>query len=74
MFDSDRDNMILILMEELDPSNVPPRLRIQMERQTYIEWPGDNEVGQHLFWAKLNQSLSRPVTRFTIDLESFSMH
>ena len=66
IFDEDQDNMILISIEELNPSGIPQRLRLQMERQTYIEWSWNNAVGQHLFWVQLSRSLSKPSPRFNI--------
>ena len=56
----DLDNLILVLLEEIDDCNLSPRLRLQMKRQTYIEWPECNETGQHLFWAKLCEALKQP--------------
>ena len=60
IFENDRDNLILVLLEEIDDCNLSPRLRLQMKRQTYIEWPADSETGQQLFWAKLGEALKKP--------------
>ena len=59
LFEVDRDNMIMILIEEIEDCNIPPRLKLQMARQTYIEWPGESKQGEELFWKLLNQSLSK---------------
>ena len=38
-----------------------PRLRLQMARQSYVEWPpGGSEMGEQLFWAQLRQALGKP--------------
>ena len=65
LFESDHDNVILVLLEELSDCNVSPRLKIQMQRQTYIEWPADSVTGQQLFWAKLGQAITRSTTGVT---------
>ena len=44
-------------------ANMTPRLRLQMARQTYVEWPpGGSEVAEQLFWAQLRQALGRRTT------------
>ena len=48
LFAEDRDNLVLVLIEEIDDDNMSPRLRLQMQRQTYIEWT-TNPIGQQLF-------------------------
>lgn len=55
---SDFDNLVLVLLEEIHESNLPPRLRFQMERQTYLEWT-DRGVGQQLFWERLKVALDK---------------
>jgi toll-like receptor 13 len=59
LFTEEWDNVILVLMEEVAEINQSPRLKLQMQRQTYIEWT-DSEVGQQLFWARLRQALRGP--------------
>ena len=56
VFTEGRDNLILVLLEEIDERLVTPRLRFQLKTQTYIEWT-NNEVGQTLFWKKLAGSI-----------------
>ena len=63
MFETNHDNVVLVLLEELSDCNVSPRLKIQMQKQTYIEWPADSVTGQQLFWAKLSQTLNRSSTQ-----------
>ena len=60
LFEMDRDNVVLVLLEEILDHNLSPRLRLQLQRQTYIEWPGYSDAGQQLFWAKLSQALAKP--------------
>lgn len=55
---SDRDNLVLVLLEEIHEANLPPRLKLQMEKQTYIEWT-DCAVGQQLFWERLRLALDK---------------
>ena len=55
----DRKNLIVVLMEELSECNTSSRLRLQMERETYVEWTEDL-AGQQLFWARLRLALRRP--------------
>ena len=77
IFENDRDNLILVLLEEIDDCNLSPRLRLQMKRQTYIEWSADNETGQQLFWAKLGEALKKPSNSIVsappgnLDLQNF---
>jgi len=59
LLEQDRDNLVLVMFDDIDEDNISPRLRLQMHRQTYIEWT-DNVVGQQLFWARLGQALRRP--------------
>ena len=58
----DRNNLILVLMEEIAEVNKTPRLRLQMQTQTYVEWTS-SEVGQQLFWARLTQAMRRRAER-----------
>src|SRR6218665_1492466 len=60
MLENDRDNLVLILLEEIDDENLSPRLKLQMEKQTYLEWTSSSEVGRQLFWDRLRQAVSRP--------------
>ena len=66
LFRDDINSLILVLLEEIDDVNMTPRLRLQMARQTYVEWT-DNPVGQQLFWAKLTQALTSPLTSVRMD-------
>ena len=76
LFQSDMDNMIVVLMEEIAECNLNPRLRLQLERQTYIEW-SESEIGQQLFWSRLKQALSKPADSLVnqpINAEQFYEH
>lgn len=57
LFEEDRDNLILVLLEEIAEINMNPRLQLQMQRKTYVEWT-ENPFGQQLFWGKLRQALT----------------
>ncbi|ELT91250.1 hypothetical protein CAPTEDRAFT_65706, partial [Capitella teleta] len=52
VMDSDNDNVILAMMEDIEPINLNPRLALLMKRRTYLEWTEDAD-GQRLFWVKL---------------------
>ena len=66
LFRDDTNSLMLVLLEDIDDVNMSPRLRLQMARQTYAEWT-DNPVGQQLFWAKLMQALTVPLTSVRMD-------
>ena len=66
LFRDDTNSLILVLLEDIDDVNMSPRLRLQMARQTYVEWT-DNHVGQQLFWAKLIRALTAPMTSVTMN-------
>src|SRR6218665_736468 len=60
LMEEDRDSLVLILLEEIADCNLTPRLQIQMQRRTYIEWTKQSNVGQQLFWANLKHALDKP--------------
>ena len=66
LFRDDTNSLILVLLEDIDDVNMSPRLRLQMARQTYVEWT-DNPVGQQLFWVKLTRALTAPFTSVRMD-------
>ena len=59
LLQEDRNNLVLVVLEEIAEVNMSPRLRLQMQRQTYIEWT-DSVMGQQVFWARLGKALRRP--------------
>ena len=61
LFRDDTNSLMLVLLEDIDDVNMSPRLRLQMARQTYVEWT-ENHVGQQFFWAKLAKALIAPLT------------
>ena len=66
LFRDDANSLMLVLLEDIDDVNMTPRLRLQMARQTYVEWT-NNPVGQQLFWAKLTRVLTAPLTSVRMD-------
>ena len=60
LFADDRNALIMVLLEDLRPENITPRLAMQMKRQTFVMWT-DNEMGRKLFWKKLHRALRRAV-------------
>src|SRR6218665_27766 len=67
VFQDDRDNLILVMLEEIPDCNMSPRLRMLTERQTYVQWV-DHELGKQLFWVKLRQALAKPTESVTDSL------
>ena len=63
LFEDDRDNLILVLLEEIADCNMNPRIQLLMQNKTYIEWT-DNHIGQQLFWARLRQVLAKQSNSF----------
>ena len=61
LFAEDRDNLVLILKEELISDLITPRLALQMKQTTYIAWE-ETVMGQKVFWEKLARSINKPVT------------
>ncbi len=59
-------------------ANMTPRLRLQMARQTYVEWPpGGSEMGEQLFWAQLRQAPARPsssIVNSPVSAQLFAAH
>src|SRR6218665_3460163 len=64
LMEEDRDSLVLILLDEIADCNLTPRLAIQMQRRTYIEWTKQSNVGQQLFWANLKHALAKPSDSF----------
>ncbi|KAK2163292.1 hypothetical protein LSH36_82g03055 [Paralvinella palmiformis] len=60
---ADRNALVLVLLERLHRRNLTPRLLLQMQQQTYLEWTEDPSR-QRLFWKKLRRSLQKPVDSF----------
>ena len=56
LFDIDRDSVVLVLLEEIADCNLSPRLRLQLQRQTYIEWPANNQTGLAALLGKAHSS------------------
>jgi hypothetical protein len=50
--DTDSDNVILALMEDILPINLNPRLALLLRRKGRLRWT-DHPDGQRLFWKKL---------------------
>ncbi|XP_023930402.1 toll-like receptor 13 [Lingula anatina] len=56
LFDENKDILVLILLEDIKPENLSNRLTLLLRKQTYIEWPREEE-GQELFWERVKASL-----------------
>ncbi|XP_013383996.1 toll-like receptor 13 [Lingula anatina] len=59
LFDENKDILVLILLEDIKPENLSNRLTLLLRKQTYIEWPSEEE-GQELFWERVKAALRRP--------------
>ena len=60
LFEKDRDNVILVMLEDISEENLNPRLRFQIQRRSYVEWTPNCVLGQHFFFAKLKRALTTP--------------
>ena len=60
LFSFGKDVIILVILEDLPPSNVAHSRTLQtlLATKTYLQWPG--EEGRELFWQKLTAALRRP--------------
>ncbi|ELU06636.1 hypothetical protein CAPTEDRAFT_96626 [Capitella teleta] len=56
LIETDNDNVVLAVMEDIEPMNLNPRLRLMMKRKIYLAWT-DDPVGQLFFWESLKQLL-----------------
>ena len=56
LIETDNDNLVLAVMEDIDEVNMNPRLRLLLKRKVYLQWTED-PVGQEFFWKKLEQTL-----------------
>ncbi|ELT94469.1 hypothetical protein CAPTEDRAFT_138446 [Capitella teleta] len=56
VIETDNDNVVLAVMEDIEPINLNPRLRLMMKRKVYLQWT-DDEAGRRLFWERLKQLL-----------------
>ncbi|XP_013415453.1 toll-like receptor 13 [Lingula anatina] len=59
LFDENKDILVLILLEDIKPENLSNRLTLLLRKQTYIEWPSEEE-GQDLFWERVKAALQKP--------------
>ncbi|XP_013415489.2 toll-like receptor 1 [Lingula anatina] len=59
LFDENKDILVLVLLEDIKPENLSNRLTLLLRKQTYIEWPREEE-GQDLFWERVKAALQRP--------------
>ncbi|ELU00039.1 hypothetical protein CAPTEDRAFT_39649, partial [Capitella teleta] len=53
---NDNDNLLVAVMEDIEPINMTPRLRLLMKRKVFLQWTED-EAGQRLFWERLKLML-----------------
>ena len=68
LFAEDKNNLILILKEDIIDELVTPRLALQMKTNTYIAWD-DSEMGEKVFWEKLVREIKKPTGSLKYSLE-----
>lgn len=51
-----RDELILVLLEDVPEKNRPKELNFLMKTKTYLKWPTDDE-GRKLFWKRLKKAI-----------------
>jgi hypothetical protein len=56
-------------MEDIEPANMNPRLRLQLQRRIHLQWTEDVK-GQRLFWKWLKTMLRAPVQSLIHDMPS----
>ena len=56
IIEDDNDNVLLAIMEDIEPINMTPKLRMLMKRKIYLRWT-DDETGKRLFFERLKQML-----------------
>lgn len=59
LYEEDRDNLVVVLLEEIADCNMNPRLQLQMQKRTHIAWTASSPVGQQLFWARFRSALAK---------------
>ena len=64
LFETDRNNLILVMLEKIHDCFMSPRLALQLKLQTYIEWTSE-EKGRRLFLKQLRRAVSRPMGSLT---------
>ena len=62
LFEDDRDNLILVLLEEIADCNMNPRLQLQMQKKTYIEWT-DNRNRSAIVLGEIETSSRQTVNK-----------
>ena len=68
LFAEDKNNLVLILKEDIIDELVTPRLALQMKQNTYIAWD-DSEMGEKVFWEKLVRAIKKPTGSLKYSLE-----
>jgi hypothetical protein len=56
---ADNDSVVLAVMEDIEPLNLNPRLRLLLQRRVHLQWT-DDVTGQRLFWERLKAMLRAP--------------
>ena len=61
IFSKDRNNLVLIMKEDIADVLMTPRLALQMREKTYIGWD-ESEMGEIVFWERLVRAIKGPVS------------
>ncbi|XP_058457262.1 toll-like receptor 13 isoform X2 [Malaya genurostris] len=57
LLETRRDELILVLLEDLPKRKCPKTLSYLMKTKTYIKWPNERTHEQELFWKRLRKAL-----------------
>ena len=52
-----RRGLILVVLNDLKQSALPPKLRVLMKTRIYLKWDADDPMKQRLFWTRLRNAL-----------------
>ena len=66
LFSEDRDNLILLVREDILDCYMTPQLALQMKIKTFIRWT-ESEKGQQVFWERLVRAIKKPNQSVSVD-------
>ncbi|XP_055536925.1 toll-like receptor 13 [Wyeomyia smithii] len=58
LLETRRDELILVLLEDIPKRKCPKTLSYLMKTKTYIKWPRERAQEQELFWKRLRRALT----------------
>lgn len=57
LLETRRDELILVLLEDIPRRKCPKTLGFLMKTKTYIKWPKERTQEKELFWKRLRKAL-----------------